>query len=64
LQEGIDHEGASINWYRKADGTTGEYQERFMAYDREGEPCLRCGTPIVKIKLAQRGTHYCPRCQH
>ena len=36
-------------------------QERFAVYDREGEPCLRCGGPIRKIRVAQRGTHYCPR---
>jgi formamidopyrimidine-DNA glycosylase len=37
-------------------------QERFNAYDRDGEPCPRCGTPIEKIRVAQRGTHLCPRC--
>ncbi|MEJ2147947.1 MAG: bifunctional DNA-formamidopyrimidine glycosylase/DNA-(apurinic or apyrimidinic site) lyase [Chloroflexota bacterium] len=63
LQAGIYHEGASINWYRKADGSTGEYQEHFNVYDRQHEPCPRCGTPIRKVKLGQRGTHYCPTCQ-
>jgi formamidopyrimidine-DNA glycosylase len=32
-------------------------------YGREGEPCVNCGTPIRKILVAQRGTHFCPRCQ-
>lgn len=63
LNSGIQHEGASINWYRKPDGTTGESQDHFAVYDREGEPCLRCGAPIVKIRVAQRGTHFCPHCQ-
>lgn len=63
LNSGIKHEGASINWYRKPDGTTGESQDHFAVYDREGEPCLRCGAPIVKIRVAQRGTHFCPHCQ-
>ena len=63
LNNGIDHEGASINWYRKPDGTQGESQHHFTVYDREGEPCLTCGQPIIKIRVAQRGTHYCPNCQ-
>ncbi len=63
LNSGIQHEGASINWYRKPDGTTGQSQDHFAVYDREGEPCLRCGAPIVKIRVAQRGTHFCPYCQ-
>lgn len=63
LNRGIQHEGASVNWYRKPDGTTGESQEHFAVYDREGQPCLKCGTPIVKIRVAQRGTHFCPHCQ-
>jgi formamidopyrimidine-DNA glycosylase len=63
LNSGIQHEGASINWYRKPDGTTGESQDHFAVYDREGEPCLQCGAPIVKIRVAQRGTHFCPHCQ-
>ena len=63
LNNGINYEGASINWYRKPDGTTGESQNHFTVYDREGEPCLTCGQPIIKIRVAQRGTHYCPNCQ-
>lgn len=63
LREGIDYEGASINWYRKPDGTTGEAHEHFYVYDREGQPCLTCGHPIEKIRVAQRGTHFCPQCQ-
>jgi formamidopyrimidine-DNA glycosylase len=63
LTDGIQYEGASINWYRKPDGTTGESQEHFFAYDREGKPCVNCGTPIRKIRVAQRGTHFCPSCQ-
>jgi formamidopyrimidine-DNA glycosylase len=64
LLGGIDHEGASINWYRKPDGTAGEAQEHFAVYDRGGQPCPRCGAAIIKTRVAQRGTHYCPACQH
>ena len=63
LTDGIDREGASVNWYRKPDGTTGKAQEKFAVYDRAGQPCLRCGTPVEKTRVAQRGTHYCPVCQ-
>jgi formamidopyrimidine-DNA glycosylase len=63
LQTGIVYEGASVNWYRKPDGTTGESQAHFLAYGRDGQPCLSCGHPIEKIRVAQRGTHFCPVCQ-
>ena len=63
LNAGIDYEGASINWYRKPDGTRGESQNHFFVYDREGLPCLKCGQFIEKIRVAQRGTHFCPSCQ-
>jgi len=63
LQAGIQHEGASINWYRKADGTKGNSQDHFFVYGRTGKPCKTCGHAIEKIRVAQRGTHYCPHCQ-
>ncbi len=63
LQAGIEHEGASINWYRKPDGQKGESQNHFYVYGRTGLPCRQCGSPINKIRVAQRGTHFCPQCQ-
>ncbi len=63
LADGIRHEGASVNWYRKPDGERGEAQIYLYAYGREGQPCHTCGTPIQKTRVAQRGTHYCPDCQ-
>ncbi len=63
LQDGIEHEGATIGWYRKPDGTVGEQQQHFDVYGRVGEPCPRCGTPLSRISLGQRGTHFCPVCQ-
>ena len=38
-------------------------QDEFKVYGRAGEPCERCGTPIERIVVAQRGTWYCPACQ-
>jgi len=63
LNDGITHEGASINWYRKPDGTRGESQNHFFVYGRDGQPCHNCGQPIDKIRVAQRGTHFCRNCQ-
>lgn len=64
LNEGIQHEGASINWYRKPDGTKGESQNHFYVYGREGELCRTCQSALIeKTRVAQRGTHFCPQCQ-
>lgn len=63
LTDGIAAEGASVNWYRKPDGTLGEAQHGLYVYDRTGQPCLGCSTPVEKIRVAQRGTHFCPACQ-
>ena len=50
--------------YVKADGTRGDYLEKFaQVFRREGQPCVRCGTKIEKIRVAGRGTHICPCCQ-
>lgn len=63
LQLAIRHRGSSISDYVDASGDAGEYQHQHNVYGRAGEPCPRCGTPIKRIVLGQRGTHYCPRCQ-
>jgi len=63
LWAGIKHEGASINWYRKPDGQKGESQNHFFVYGRTSLPCRQCGAAINKIRVAQRGTHFCPLCQ-
>jgi len=63
LEMGIAQEGASINWYRKADGNKGSSQEHFLVYGRQNLPCQRCGTTLQKTRVAQRGTHFCPECQ-
>ena len=55
--------GSSISDYVDARGERGWFQLEHQAYGREGEPCAACGTPIRKITVVQRGTHYCPRCQ-
>ena len=63
LRAAIKHEGASINWYRKPDGDKGQSQNHFYVYGRANLPCRTCGSAINKIRVAQRGTHFCPACQ-
>lgn len=63
LRLGVERQGSTLRDYRAPDGARGEMQDAFRAYDRDGEPCTRCGTPIAKIRLAGRGTHFCPVCQ-
>ncbi|MFH1633596.1 MAG: bifunctional DNA-formamidopyrimidine glycosylase/DNA-(apurinic or apyrimidinic site) lyase [Chloroflexota bacterium] len=59
LQEGIRRNGASIDWVYRG----GDFQNYFQVYQRTGEPCYKCGTPIERIVVGQRGTHFCPQCQ-
>jgi len=59
LQSGIEHNGASIDWVYRG----GSFQNHFRVYDRAGQPCPACGTPIQRIVVGQRGTHFCPTCQ-
>lgn len=63
LREGIAREGASIDRYRKPDGTRGDMQNAVAVFRRTGDPCPRCDTPIRRIILGGRSTHFCPVCQ-
>ncbi len=63
LNRGIKAGGTSIRDYRHPDGSSGSFQKERAVYQRTGSPCPRCKTPIKRIVIAQRGTHYCPRCQ-
>lgn len=59
LREGIERQGASIDWVYRG----GDFQNYFQVYQRTGEPCPRCGQAIRRITVGQRGTHYCENCQ-
>lgn len=59
LREGIRHNGATIDWVYRGGG----FQNTFQVYRRAGKPCYTCGTPIERIVVGQRGTHFCPQCQ-
>lgn len=64
MQASIDSGGSTMATYIKPDGTTGDYLELFAeVFRRDGQPCKRCGTEIIKLRVAGRGTHVCPKCQ-
>ena len=63
LREAIKLGGSSVNDYVDAEGREGFFQLRHRVYGREGGPCLVCGTPIKRIIIAGRSSHYCPHCQ-
>lgn len=63
LAAAIALKGSSISDYVDSEGRKGSFQLHHQVYGREGEPCAVCGTPIRRIVLGSRGTHYCPRCQ-
>ena len=55
--------GSSVSDYVGADGERGFFQLEHCVYQRTAEPCRRCETPIRRVIVAGRGTHYCPKCQ-
>jgi formamidopyrimidine-DNA glycosylase len=59
LRTGLRHNGASLDWVYRG----GDFQNHFRVYQRAGEPCPVCETPIVRRVIAQRTAHYCPSCQ-
>ena len=64
MTRSIESGGSTMATYVKADGTKGDYLEKFaQVFRRNGQPCPKCGTSIIKIKVAGRGTHICPHCQ-
>lgn len=65
LEEAIAAGGSTLRDYRHADGSRGAFQEKFYAYDRAGERCLRpgCGGTLRRVTHSGRATFYCPRCQ-
>ncbi|PIR59175.1 MAG: DNA-formamidopyrimidine glycosylase [Candidatus Pacebacteria bacterium CG10_big_fil_rev_8_21_14_0_10_56_10] len=64
IAKGIELEGTTFDGqYVTVDGLAGRYQQKLLAYGRAGEACYNCGHPILKTKLAGRGTYYCGVCQ-
>jgi formamidopyrimidine-DNA glycosylase len=63
LTLGIERGGTSFSEYRDLWGETGDNYNHVRVYHQQGKPCQRCGTPIERIIVAQRSTHFCPKCQ-
>ena len=63
LAESIEAGGTTFSDFRDVHGINGNYGGVARVYDREGQPCYTCQTPIQRLKLAGRSAHYCPRCQ-
>jgi len=63
LAEAIEGRGSSVSNYVDADGRKGSFQLSHRVYQRTDQPCLVCGTRIRRILVAQRSTHFCPKCQ-
>lgn len=62
LNKAIQYGGSTIKSFETIYGK-GSMQEHLIVYGQTGKPCFRCGTPIEKIRIAGRGTHFCPNCQ-
>jgi formamidopyrimidine-DNA glycosylase len=63
LRRAIRHRGSTLRDYVDAEGESGAFQKLHRVYDRAGKPCRRCRTPIERIVLGGRSTHFCPKCQ-
>jgi formamidopyrimidine-DNA glycosylase len=63
LEEAIAAGGSTLQDFAHTDGAEGRFQQRFQVYDREAQPCLRCGSHIKRLVQAGRSTFYCRNCQ-
>lgn len=63
LEEGIEHRGTTRDTFQDAEGREGSHQHYLRVYNREGESCKRCKTPIKRIKVSGRSSYFCPQCQ-
>jgi formamidopyrimidine-DNA glycosylase len=63
LLAALEAGGSSLRDFVHSDGASGYFQQQYFVYDREGEPCRVCASPIRTVRQGQRSTFYCPRCQ-
>lgn len=63
LSSAIEKGGSTIRSYTSVNGVHGLFQQELLVHTKENEPCKKCGTKIIKIKVNGRGTYYCPNCQ-
>jgi formamidopyrimidine-DNA glycosylase len=63
LADAIRQGGTTLRDYVSADGTPGYFRQELYVYERSGQPCRRCSTPIRHLVQGQRSTYFCPTCQ-
>jgi formamidopyrimidine-DNA glycosylase len=63
LRAAIRDGGTTLRDYVNSEGNAGRFRQKLYVYERAGEPCRRCATPIRRITQGQRASYYCPRCQ-
>lgn len=63
LARAVEKGGSTLRDFSNAQGESGYFQLEAMVYDRAGEPCRTCGSPIRTIRQGQRATYFCPHCQ-
>ncbi|MCA3554362.1 bifunctional DNA-formamidopyrimidine glycosylase/DNA-(apurinic or apyrimidinic site) lyase [Aestuariivirga sp.] len=63
LAEAIAAGGSTLQDFAHTDGAAGAFQQRFLVYGREGEPCMNCGAPVKRLVQSGRSTFYCRHCQ-
>ena len=63
LERGIFFGGTTLRDYVNSDGEEGSHQEELRIYGRADRPCYRCGSPVERVVISQRGSHFCPYCQ-
>ncbi|MBF0460359.1 MAG: bifunctional DNA-formamidopyrimidine glycosylase/DNA-(apurinic or apyrimidinic site) lyase [Magnetococcales bacterium] len=63
LNRAIANGGTTVRDYRRANGTVGSFQQMLQVYGHQGEPCHRCGTPLIQVRLGGRASCCCPACQ-
>ncbi|MDH5182186.1 MAG: bifunctional DNA-formamidopyrimidine glycosylase/DNA-(apurinic or apyrimidinic site) lyase, partial [Gammaproteobacteria bacterium] len=63
LNAAIRAGGTTLQDFTNSDGKPGYFKQKLHVYDRKGEPCTKCGTPIKQTVMGQRSTYYCPVCQ-
>jgi formamidopyrimidine-DNA glycosylase len=63
LARAVAKGGSTLRDFSNAHGESGYFQLEAMVYDRAGEPCRICATPVKSIRQGQRATYFCPHCQ-
>ena len=63
LTRAIENQGTTIINFYFGEGKSGNFREQLKVFNRQDKKCPRCNQKIIKIRVAQRGTHICPKCQ-